>query len=68
MSTPFLNLAEQRFSVRKYSDKEIEQSKIDAILKAAQLAPTATNAQPQQIFVLRSEESRKKAAKVTPYS
>lgn len=36
----FLQLAQDRFSVRKYSNKPVEQEKIDLILKAAQLAPT----------------------------
>lgn len=32
----FLQLAEERFSVRSFADKEIEQEKIDAILRAGQ--------------------------------
>ena len=50
----FLELAFQRFSVRSFSDKPIEQGKIDRVLKAAQLAPTAVNYQPQMIYVLKS--------------
>ena len=42
----FLELAAERYSVRSYSDKPVEQDKIDRILKAAQLAPTAVNYQP----------------------
>ena len=51
----FLELAAARYSVRSYSDKPVEQNKIDLILKAAQLAPTAVNYQPQKIYVLKSE-------------
>ena len=51
----FLELASQRYSVRSYSDRPVEQEKIDLILRAAQLAPTAVNYQPQMIYVLRSE-------------
>lgn len=47
----FLELASQRFSVRSFSDKPVEQEKTDKILKAAQLAPTAVNFQPQMIPV-----------------
>ena len=52
----FLELAQERFSVRSFQDKPVEQEKIDLILKAAQLAPTAVNYQPQKIYILKSEE------------
>ena len=47
----FLKLAAERFSVRSFSDKPVEPEKIDLILKAAQLAPTAVNYQPQMIYI-----------------
>ena len=53
----FLDLSAQRYSVRAYSGKKVEQEKIDLILKAAQLAPTAVNYQPQMIYVLKSDEA-----------
>ena len=53
----FLDLAAQRYSVRSYSSQPVEQEKIDLILKAAQLAPTAVNYQPQMIYVLKSDEA-----------
>ncbi|MBQ8053387.1 MAG: nitroreductase family protein [Lachnospiraceae bacterium] len=56
----FLDLAAERFSVRSFSDREVEQEKIDLILKAAQLAPTAVNYQPQRIYVLKSEAAMNK--------
>ena len=56
----FLELASQRFSVRSFSDKPVEQEKTDKILKAAQLAPTAVNFQPQMIYVLKSPEAMEK--------
>ena len=62
----FLQLAEERYSVRHYSQKEIESEKLDKILRAAQVAPTAANYQPQRIFVLKSEEALEKAKSVTP--
>ncbi len=46
----FLKPAQERYSVRSFSDKAVEQEKIDLILKAAQLAPTAVNYQPQKIY------------------
>ena len=50
----FLDLAAERYSVRSYSNQPVEQEKIDLILKAAQLAPTAVNYQPQMIYLLKS--------------
>lgn len=61
----FLELAEKRFSVRRYEKTPVEQEKIDAILRAAQLAPTAKNQQPQKIYVLKSLEAIKKINEVT---
>lgn len=46
----FLQLAADRYSVRSFSDRPIEQEKMDRILKAGQLAPTAVNFQPQKIL------------------
>ena len=63
----FLELAEERYSVRSYSQKEIEKEKLDKILKAGQVAPTAANFQPQRIFVIESEESLEKVRGVTPF-
>ncbi|WP_295620793.1 nitroreductase family protein [uncultured Methanobrevibacter sp.] len=63
----FLQLAEERYSVRHFSSKEIESEKLDKILRAAQIAPTAANFQPQRIFVLKSDEVLEKAKSVTPY-
>ena len=48
----FLKLAEERYSVRKYSARPVEKEKIEAILKAASLAPTGCNNQPQRILVV----------------
>lgn len=39
----FLELAAARYSVRSYSDRPIETEKMEKILKAGQLAPTAVN-------------------------
>lgn len=48
----FLTLAGDRFSVRSFKSINIEQEKINKILKAAQLAPTGCNFQPQRILVI----------------
>ena len=35
----FFDVIEQRYSMRGFEDKDVEQEKLDMILKAAQLAP-----------------------------
>ena len=62
----FKEVVKNRFSCRKYSDREIEQEKLDAILEAGRLAPTAKNLQEQHIYVVRSAEALAKIDEVTP--
>lgn len=62
----FLELAKARYSVRKYKPAAVEQEKIDRILEAARVAPTACNNQPQKIYIIKSEEKRKALAEVCP--
>lgn len=60
----FLELARERWSVRKYAQRPIEEEKLQAILEAGRVAPTACNYQPQKIYVAKSEEARAKLASV----
>ena len=60
----FLELAKVRYSVRSFQDTPIEEEKLNLILEAGRIAPTACNNQPQKIYVARSEEARKKLASV----
>ncbi len=53
----FDKLAEIRYSVRRFTDKHLEQEVIDKILAAAHLAPTGCNYQPQRILVCNTDES-----------
>lgn len=62
----FLKLAEQRYSERAFDKAhQIEEEKLSKILEAGRLAPTACNFQPQKVYVLRTEDSLWKAAKLT---
>ena len=61
----FLTLAQQRYSCRAMSDKKVEQEKIEKILKAAQLAPTAVNKQPFHIWVTDKPEDIEKIKSTT---
>jgi nitroreductase len=61
----FTEIAENRQSCRKYDNtKTIEQEKLDRILAAARLAPSACNGQPYHITVCKGELA-KKVAKAT---
>lgn len=52
----FMEIAENRQSCRSYdSTRQVEQEKLDAILRAAQLAPSACNGQPYKITVCQGE-------------
>lgn len=62
----FLDLARSRYSVRKFAQKPVEQEKILSVLKAARLAPTAKNLQPQRILVLNDEIALGKLKECTP--
>ena len=61
----FLDLVKERFSVRDFLPKEIESDKLDQILLAGNVAPTARNIQPQRIYVLKSKESLDKMREIT---
>lgn len=63
----FLELAKTRYSCRKFTDQQVELEKIDKIIEAANAAPTATNAQPIHLWVIRSEEGIRKVNETTPY-
>lgn len=52
-----LQTIQDRYSVRKFKDTEIEQEKLDRILEAARLAPTAKNQQPQKVYVCKSPKA-----------
>ena len=54
----FLTFAAKRYSVRAYDEtRPVEEDKIRKILEAARIAPTAVNHQPQQIYVLKSDNA-----------
>jgi len=51
----FLELAAKRYSVRAYKRDSVEEEKLQQILEAGQLAPTAANKQPFQIIVIHTQ-------------
>jgi nitroreductase len=48
----FSELIEKRYSVRAYKPDPVEDDKLEQVLKAARLAPTAANKQPFELIVI----------------
>lgn len=51
----FNELIRKRYSVRAYKSDPVETEKLQLVLEAARLAPTAANRQPFQIIVIHTE-------------
>ena len=51
-----------RYSVRAYADKPVEDEKLARVLEAARLAPSGSNRQPWKFVVVRDAETRAKLA------
>lgn len=62
----FMEVVRNRYSCKKYSDRQVEPEKLNAILEAGRLAPTAKNLQEQRVYVLRSPELLARVDAVTP--
>jgi nitroreductase len=58
----FRRLVKARYSVRKYLEKSVEAEKIDLVLEAARLAPTAANQQPFRLIVVQDDGTKKALA------
>ncbi|MBC8415965.1 MAG: nitroreductase family protein [Candidatus Cloacimonetes bacterium] len=59
-----LECIKERYSVRKFLDKPVEQEKIDTLLEAARLAPSASNKQTWHFVVIRDQEKRKQLTNI----
>jgi len=57
-----LELIISRQSDRKYSDKPVEKEKLERIIEAGRMAPSACNAQPWKFIVVDDPSIRKKVA------
>lgn len=62
----FEEVIRKRTAIRKFKNDNVEKDKIEKILEAGRLAPTAKNKQPQKIYVAMSEEAIEKIDKVSP--
>ncbi len=57
-----------RTSVRSFEERAVEPEKITQIMKAACAAPTATNQQAWEFYVVTNKEILQQLGKVTPYT
>ena len=61
----FLELAKERYSVRKMKPERIKEEDLNKILEAARLSPTAKNMQRERILVVNTEEGIEKIKQCT---
>jgi nitroreductase len=54
-----------RRSVRKYQQKAVEPEKLDALIEAVRLAPSASNSQPWKLILVDDPLTRKQVAEAT---
>lgn len=59
-TNPVLKAIKDRRSIRRFQDRDIEQAKIEQILKAATWAPSANNDQPWKFVVVKNKETKEK--------
>ena len=62
----FREVIKARYSCKKYGGRQVEPEKLNAILEAGRLAPTAKNLQEQHIYIVQSAEGLAKIDAVTP--
>jgi nitroreductase len=53
----------RRYSVRSYQDRAVEKEKLNSILEAARLAPSASNRQEWRFIVVRDKSTRQRLMK-----
>lgn len=62
----FSTVIQNRYSCKKYSNRVLEKEKLERILEAGRVAPTAKNLQEQKIYVVTSKEGLAKIDEATP--
>jgi len=60
-----LEAIRKRYSCRSYKEKGIEQEKLDTILEAARLAPSARNFQDWRFVVVTESQTKRRVAEAT---
>ncbi|MBO6274699.1 MAG: nitroreductase family protein, partial [Methanobrevibacter sp.] len=60
----FIDVINERYSVRGYLDKKVEKEKLDYVLKAATIAPTGVNAQPFKVYVIDTKKYKDELSEI----
>jgi len=63
-----MNAIFKRTSVRNYKEKQVEEEKIQMILKAAMASPSAGNQQPWEFYVVTDPDKLDELSKCSPYA
>ena len=61
----FKELINRRQSVRRYQDKPVEREKLQQLIEAVQIAPSASNSQPWKLILVDEPELKDKVANAT---
>ncbi len=61
----FQELINQRQSVRKYQDKPVEHEKIEKLIEAVHMAPSACNSQPWRLIIVDEPNLKNEVARAT---
>ena len=62
----FKEVIKRRYACKRFSEKQVSEASLTAILDAGRLAPTAKNLQEQHIYVARTPDMLAKIDAVTP--
>lgn len=63
-----MNAIFHRVSIRKYKEQEVEQEKVERMLRAAMAAPSACNQQPWEYYVVTNKNKIEALSKTSPYT
>ncbi len=63
-----MKIIDIRRSIRKFSDKQVEDEKILKLLKAGMQAPSAMNQQPWEFVVVKDEQVKNNLATISQYA
>ena len=56
----FLELCEERFSARKFTDEAVSEEDLNYVMECVRLAPSAVNFQPWKWLIVKSDEAKTK--------
>ncbi len=54
--TRFIDIAKNRYSCRKYDSRPVEKEKLELVLEAGRVAPSAVNFQPWHFYVIQGTD------------